>query len=61
MSMTRLVKAGVVPAEQPRPGLPTVVKLEDLERNGVKKAVARMKASGNRPLTDDLKQLNLFV
>jgi DNA invertase Pin-like site-specific DNA recombinase len=60
MSMTRLVKAGIVSGEQPHPGLPTVVQREDLDRDGVKTAVARLKASGNRPLTDDPDQLSLF-
>ena len=60
MSMTRLVRAGMVPAEQPQPGLPTVVQWEDLDREEVKRAVDRLKTSGNRPLTDDPNQISLF-
>mgnify|MGYP001424621555 CR=1 FL=1 len=60
MSMTRLVKAGVVPAEQAYPGLPAVIKREDLGREEVRMAIERLKASGNRPLTDDPNQLSLF-
>jgi len=60
MSMTRLVRAGIVPAEQPHPGLPTVVRGEDLDRDEVRLAIARLRTSGNRPLTDDPDQLSLF-
>ena len=60
MSMTRLVRAGIVHAEQPHPGLPTVVQWEDLDREEVKRAVDRLKTSGNRPLTDDPNQISLF-
>ena len=61
MSMTRLVKAGVVPAEKPGAGLPSVIKRKDLDRDEVKRAVSRLKACGNRPLTGDSNQLNLFL
>ena len=60
MSMTRLVQAGVVPAEQPHAGLPSVIHRQDLDREEVKRALDRLKASGNRPLTDYPNQLSLF-
>jgi len=61
MSMTRLVRAGVVPAEKPGAGLPSVIKRKDLDRDEIKRAVSRLKACGNRPLTGDPNQLNLFL
>jgi hypothetical protein len=60
MSVTRLVRSGVLPAEQTAPGLPAVLKTEDLERAAVKSAVQALKTSPNRALTDDPNQLNLF-
>ena len=60
MSMTRLVQAGIVPAEQPRSGLPTVIKREDLNLDRVKRAVFQLKSSNNRPLSVDPNQLKLF-
>ena len=60
MSMTRLVRAGVVPAAQHHSGLPTVIQRADLDCDAVKKAVHRLKNSGNRPLTDHPNQLSLY-
>lgn len=61
MSVTRLVQAGVLPAEQPLPGLPAVISRDDLNLDDVKKAVQELKVSHNRPLTQDPKQLSLFA
>lgn len=60
MSVTRLVRSGVLPAEQAAAGLPAVIKAEDLELAAVKSAVQALKTSPNRALTDDPNQLNLF-
>lgn len=60
MSVTRLIQAGVLPAEQPLPGLPAVISRDDLNRADVKEAVQHLKSSPNRPLTHDPKQLSLF-
>ncbi len=60
MSMTRLVKSGIIPAEQPRRGLPTVIKQDDLTLDRVQRAVSQLKTSNNRPLSDDPNQFKLF-
>ncbi len=60
MSMTRLVQLGIVLAEQPRPGLPTVIKREDLKLDHVMRAVSQLKTSNTRPLSVDPNQRNLF-
>ena len=60
MSMTRLVQSGIVPAEQHRPGLPTIIKREDLNLDHVIRAVSQLKTSNNRPLSVDPNQLKLF-
>jgi hypothetical protein len=60
MSMTRLVQSGIVPAEQPRCGLPSVIKRETLDTSAVKRAVSQLKSASNRPLPLDPNQLNLF-
>jgi hypothetical protein len=60
MSVTRLIQAGVLPAEQPHPGLPAVISSADLNLADVKQAVKELKTSHNRPLTQDPKQLSLF-
>jgi DNA invertase Pin-like site-specific DNA recombinase len=60
MSVTRLVHAGILPAEQPLPGLPAVISRDDLNLDDVKQAVQGLKTSHNRPLTHDPKQLSLF-
>jgi len=60
MSVTRLVHAGILPAEQPLPGLPAVISRDDLNLDDVKQAVQELKTSHNRPLTHDPKQLSLF-
>ena len=60
MSMTRLVQLGIIPAEQPSPGLPTVIQLADLAIPRVKAAVSELKKSPKRPLSHHLNQPNLF-
>jgi DNA invertase Pin-like site-specific DNA recombinase len=60
MSVTRLVRSGVLPAEQAASGLPGVILASDLDLTAVKHAVNTLKTSPNRPLTDDPNQLNLF-
>jgi hypothetical protein len=60
MSVTRLIQAGVLPAEQPLPGLPAVISREHLNLADVKQAVTELKTSHNRPLTQDPNQLSLF-
>lgn len=60
MSVTRLVRAGVLPAEQPGCGLPAVVTASDLGLAAVKTSVMALKDSPNRPLTDHPNQLSLF-
>lgn len=61
MSVTRLVQAGVLPAEQPLPGLPAVISRDDLNLADVQEAVKELKTSHNRPLTQDPNQLSLFT
>lgn len=60
MSMTRLVQAGIIPAEQPQKGMPTFIRQADLSLKRVQCAVAEIKQSGNRPLSHDPNQLKLF-
>jgi DNA invertase Pin-like site-specific DNA recombinase len=61
MSVTRLIYTGVLPSKQPQRGLPSVICRDDLHLSQVKEAVHELKMSGNRPLTQDPKQLSLFV
>jgi DNA invertase Pin-like site-specific DNA recombinase len=60
MSVTRLVRSGILPAEQTAAGLPAVISVDDLDSATVKHAVIGLKTSPNRPLTDDPNQLSLF-
>jgi DNA invertase Pin-like site-specific DNA recombinase len=61
MSVTRLVHAGILPAEQPGPGLPAVLCDSDLQLEEVRAAVSRLKASDNRPLSQHPNQLSLYA
>jgi len=61
MSMTRLVQSGIIPAEQPNPGFPTVIQLADLGIPRVTAVVSSLKTSPRRPLTHLLNQRNLFA
>jgi DNA invertase Pin-like site-specific DNA recombinase len=60
MSISRLVSAGILPAEQPRPGFPAVIQATDLRRPEVARAINRLKSKKNGPLPADPNQLNLF-
>ena len=60
MSVHRLVKHGILSAEQPHPGLPMIISASDLDREQVQSAVSRLKSGHSRPLPDDPRQLNLF-
>jgi hypothetical protein len=60
MSVSRLVTSGILPAEQPSRGLPTVIRESDLALAGVQNAVHRLKAHNNCPLPADPNQLTLF-
>lgn len=60
MSMTRLVQEGIVPAEQPLRGLPSVINQADLQLTQIQGAVDQLKASSNRPLSRHRDQLSLF-
>ena len=60
MSMTRLVQAGIIPAEQPQKGMPAIIRQADLSLKRVQCAVAEIKQSGNRPLSHDQNQRKLF-
>jgi hypothetical protein len=60
MSMTRLVQFGIIPGQQPHPGLPTVVKQSELAHERVQRAIKQLKDSNNRPLSQHPNQLNLF-
>ena len=60
MSVSRLVQMGILPAEQPRAGLPTVIKRQDLALDRVTQAAVQLKSSNNRPLSRDPNQRNLF-
>jgi DNA invertase Pin-like site-specific DNA recombinase len=61
MSMTRLVQAGLVPAEQPHPHLPSIIQDKALSAPEVQRAVDDLKSSRNRPLPQDPMQLSLFT
>ena len=60
MSVTRLVRSGVLPVEQPGCGLPAVITASNLDLAAVKTSVMALKDSPNRPLTDSPNQLSLF-
>jgi len=61
MSVSRLVHGGLIPADQPREGLPSVIRAEDLSLPEVQRAVHRVKTAKNGPLPADPNQLSLFV
>jgi hypothetical protein len=60
MSVHRLVCSGILPAEQPQRGLPTVISAADLELAEVQRAVKSLKAGHTRPLPEDPRQLKFF-
>jgi hypothetical protein len=60
MSVHRLVRNGILPADQPHPGLPMMIHNTDLSLPEVERAVKSLKAGHTRPLPDDPSQLKLF-
>ena len=61
MSVSRLVLSGVLAAEQPGPGLPTVIQEADLSLPPVQSALLTLKSHHSRPLPTDPNQLSLFT
>lgn len=60
MSVHRLVRSGLLPAEQPQPGLPMVIQANHLELVEVQRAVISLKNGHTRPLPEDPSQLRFF-
>jgi DNA invertase Pin-like site-specific DNA recombinase len=60
MSVHRLVQRGILPAQQPAPGFPFVIRRTDLSLSQVQEVVRRIQLSLPRPLPVDPNQLNLF-
>jgi DNA invertase Pin-like site-specific DNA recombinase len=60
MSVHRLVQNGILPAQQPAPGFPSVIRQSDLSRAEVQEAARRIQLSLPRPLPLDPNQLKLF-
>ncbi len=60
MSVTRLIKQGILPAERAFAGLPAVVKKSDLDKSEVKLATLQVKNAAHRPLPANSDQLSLF-
>jgi hypothetical protein len=60
MSVHRLVKHGILSAEQPHPGLPMIISSSEMDREEVKFAVSKLKSGHSRPLPDDPRQLAMF-
>jgi DNA invertase Pin-like site-specific DNA recombinase len=61
MSLSRLVSCGILPAEQPSPGLPSVIRVSDLSLPIVQRAIHALKSHHHHPLPADPNQLSLFV
>jgi DNA invertase Pin-like site-specific DNA recombinase len=60
MSVHRLVQRGILPVEQPAPGMPCIIRQTDLALPEVHEAVHRIQSNLPRPLPDDPNQLKLF-
>ena len=60
MSVHRLAREGILPAEQPAPGMPCIIRHTDLALPEVRQAVHRIRSTLPRPLPADPDQLNLF-
>ncbi len=60
MSVSRMVHEGILPAEQSRAGLPSVIHEPNLHRSEVQTAVHQLKNQKQRPLPADPNQLSLF-
>jgi hypothetical protein len=60
MSVHRLVRVGILPADQPAPGFPFVVRQSNLSLPDVEQATRRIQLNLPRPLPADPNQLKLF-
>lgn len=60
MSVHRLVRAGILPAEQPHPGFPMVICETSLNQVSVQQVVKSLKSGHTRPLPQDPRQKKLF-
>jgi DNA invertase Pin-like site-specific DNA recombinase len=60
MSVHRLVQAGILPAEQARRGLPSIILASDVKLPEVQQAARRIRANLPRPLPADPNQRKLF-
>lgn len=60
MSLHRLVRAGIVPCEQPQAGLPMVIQAQNLRTPPVEQAVKSIQNGQTRPLPENPNQLKLF-
>jgi len=60
MSVHRLIGAGILPAEQSRPGLPCIILSRDLELPEVQNAAHQIQRNLPRPLTENPSQQKLF-
>jgi len=60
MSVHRLVRGRILPAEQPHPGLPMIICESNLIDPVVQKAVKAMKSGHMRPLPEDPRQIKFF-
>jgi len=60
MSVSRLIKEGVLAAEKPGRGLPATINQSELDRDHIKTIVKRMHEASHRPLTDHPNQLTLW-
>ena len=60
MSVSGLVSSGILPAEQPNPGLPSIIRASDLSLPIVERTIHTLKSHTNRPLPADPNQLTLF-
>jgi DNA invertase Pin-like site-specific DNA recombinase len=60
MSVHRLAQQGILPAEQPAPGMPCIIRRTDLALPEVRQAVHRILSTLPRPLPADPDQLKLF-
>ena len=60
MSVHRLVRADILPAEQAHPGLPMIICTSSLDDKAVQQAVKALKLGHTRPLPEDPRQRKLF-
>ena len=60
MSVHRLVQSAILPADQPSPGLPCIIRESDLAAPEVQQAVHRIRSNLPKPLPADPNQRKLF-